>query len=495
MLPSTTVTASLLRTDDPTDLLEKTLASLDLPADWVGIRVVKDVGTWRSLRDGHPDTNLRARDHGAMVEVMVDGQLGYAATHHLTPAGLRAAATQACQQAQAAAPWQLHQFAPTIRPPVKGIYHSPIQRSLPSRTAGDINDLLVKGCDRLKVSDQIVQTRASANTREVDTWLASTSGTQVHQRFDFLMLHFGVTAQDGAVVQTRSHNGPGAHCYQGGWELLDEAQLWPKLTQVGEQAVALLTAEDCPETTTTLVLAPDQMMLQIHESIGHPLELDRILGDERNYAGGSFVKPSDFGRLQYGSKALNITFDPMVDSEFASYSFDDTGAVAERQYLIKDGILQQGLGSHESQARLGVPGVACARATNWDRPPIDRMANINLEPGDRSFTELVGAISDGVYMEANRSWSIDDQRHKFQFGCEYARRIRNGQLAEVLRNPNYRATTPQFWHSLVQVGNRASWQAFGTPFCGKGEPNQIIRVGHGSPVCAFENIEVFGGAS
>jgi predicted Zn-dependent protease len=191
---------------------------------------------------------------------------------------------------------------------------------------------------------------------------------------------------------------------------------------------------------------------------------------------------------------MNVTFDPTVANQFASYAFDDTGAVAERQYLIRQGRLERGLGSYESQARLGVPGVACARATSWDRPAIDRMANINLEPGEASFSDLIAGIEDGVYMEANRSWSIDDQRYKFQFGCEYAKRIRNGKLAETLRNPNYRATTPQFWHSLSQVGNRQTWQVYGTPFCGKGEPNQVIQVGHGAPVCAFDQIEVFGGA-
>jgi predicted Zn-dependent protease len=270
--------------------------------------------------------------------------------------------------------------------------------------------------------------------------------------------------------------------------------LWHAVDQVGSQAVELLTADECPEMATTLVLAPDQMMLQIHESIGHPLELDRILGDERNYAGGSFVKPEDFGKLQYGSDVMNVTFDPTNTSQFASYGFDDTGAVAEKQFLIRNGRLERGLGSHESQTRLGIPGVACARVTSWNRPPIDRMANINLEPGDTPVEEIIAGIEDGVYMEANRSWSIDDQRYKFQFGCEYAKRIRHGELAETLRNPNYRATTPEFWKSLVKVGNRQSWKAFGTPYCGKGEPNQVIRVGHGAPVCAFESIEVFGGA-
>jgi predicted Zn-dependent protease len=237
------------------------------------------------------------------------------------------------------------------------------------------------------------------------------------------------------------------------------------------------------------------MMLQIHESVGHPLELDRILGDERNYAGGSFVKPSDFGTLAYGSALMNITFNPTVPGEFASYGFDDTGAPATKEYLIKDGVLRRGLGGLESQARTGVAGVSCARASSWNRPPIDRMANLNLEAGSDSVAEIIRDTEHGVYMEANRSWSIDDQRYKFQFGCEYARLIENGQLTKSLRNPNYRGTTPEFWRSLVRIGDDNSWEMYGTPYCGKGEPNQSIRVGHGSPVCAFANMEVFGGGA
>jgi len=490
------VTATSQPSVEPIDLLKQTLDSLEISADWVGIRAMREDSRSRSQRDGHPEGNSRSRSQGAMVEVLVEGQLGYAATNQFSVAGLRTAAHQAYQQAKAAAPWRIFGFQPEIRPQVFGIYHSTVRQPLKSLSAQDVNQLLNKICHGLQVSDKIVQARASITTKEVDTWLVSTSGTQVHQRLSFLAPAFSATAQDGAIVQTRTHNGFRANCYQGGWEHLGQSNdFWAAVHRVGEQALELLTAPDCPEMTTNLVLAPDQMMLQIHESIGHPLELDRILGDERNYAGGSFVKPDDFGHLQYGSHLLNVTFDPTVAHEFASYAFDDTGAVAERRYLIRDGVLERGLGSHESQARLDVPGVACARATSWDRPPIDRMANINVEPGDRSFTDIIGSIEDGVYMEANRSWSIDDQRFKFQFGCEYAKRIRNGELAETLRNPNYRATTPQFWSSLVQVGDRSTWKVYGTPFCGKGEPNQIIRVGHGAPVCAFANIEVFGGAS
>jgi predicted Zn-dependent protease len=235
------------------------------------------------------------------------------------------------------------------------------------------------------------------------------------------------------------------------------------------------------------------MLLQIHESIGHPLEIDRILGDERNYAGSSFVKLSDFGNLVYGSPLMNVSFDPHQVGEFASYNYDDLGIPATKEYLIKDGILLRGLGSIESQARSGILGVANARACSWNRPPIDRMANINLEAGTDSFNDIIRQIEYGVYMEANRSWSIDDYRNKFQFGCEYGKLIENGQLTKTIRNPNYRGITNPFWRSLKAVGSPETMGTYGSPFCGKGEPNQAIRVGHASPVCWFEQVEVFGG--
>ena len=261
-----------------------------------------------------------------------------------------------------------------------------------------------------------------------------------------------------------------------------------------EDTVELLSAEECPDESTTLVLAPDQMMLQIHESVGHPLEIDRILGDERNYAGSSFVRPEDFGNLQYGSSLMNIVFDPTVQNQVASYAFDDGGLKAEKAHIIKDGILLRGLGGAESQLRSGIPGVADFRASSWDRAPIDRMANLNLEAGESSFDEIIGSVERGVFMRSNRSWSIDDYRNKFQFGCEYGKLIENGKLTRTLRNPNYRGISSSFWNNLGMVGDRDTLEVFGTPFCGKGEPNQIIRVGHASPVCLFENVDVFGGA-
>jgi predicted Zn-dependent protease len=481
------------------ETLTTAIEKIDVPADWIGIRALRDQGSQRAMRDGHPQQNERSLNQGAMVEVLANGQFGYSATNQLTPEALQAAARQAYEQAIAASRWAVHRFTQAVRPPVKGEYISPYEQALDSLAVGDINDLLRRLCEQLKVSANIVRTSAVARSHDIESWFVSSNGSHLYQKLVLVESHLGAIAQAPGVTQSRTDNGYLARSYQGGWETLladpDAVDgLWARSQRIGEQAVALLDAPECPDTATTLVLAPDQMMLQIHESIGHPLELDRILGDERNYAGGSFVKPEDFGRLVYGSPLMNVTFDATQAGELASYRFDDTGVVADRHYLIEAGVLQRGLGGLESQARLNLPGVACSRASSWNRPAIDRMANINLEPGDTKFEDMIGSIEDGVYMESNRSWSIDDQRHKFQFGCEYARKIENGQLTTVLKNPNYRATTPQFWQSLSQVGDRQSWQTYGTPYCGKGEPNQLVRVGHAAPVCAFENIEVFGGA-
>ena len=472
--------------------LSKAIETLSLPVEWIGLRAVKETVAYRHVRDQTPQNNGKSLSQGVMVEVLVNGQIGYGATNSLHLSDIHAAAKTAYHQALAASQWSVYFLTTAVRPKVVGQYSSPFVKPLDVMSPGDLNDLLIRLCQQLKVSEQIVQTNALAITNETDSWYVSSNGSEVYQRFLMLETHYGVTAQADGIVQQRSNNGYLAHCYQGGWELFPEANLWERAQQIGEQAVELLSAEDCPTTTTNLVLAPDQMMLQIHESVGHPLELDRILGDERNYAGGSFVKPTDFGNRVYGSQLMNITFNPTVEGEFASYRFDDTGTPATREYLIKEGILLRGLGSLESQSRSGIPGVACARASSWNRPPIDRMANLNLEPGTDSFETLIGDIEHGVYMESNQSWSIDDQRHKFQFGCEYAKLIENGKLTKTLRNPNYRSTTPEFWHRLARVGNDSTWQMYGTPYCGKGEPNQTIRVGHGSPVCVFKDIEVFG---
>ena len=472
--------------------LEKTLNDLTVNADWIGLRQVNDVTTTKVFRDAKPQSNGRKYTNGVMVEVIVNGQLGYCATNRLDLASIQWAVEMAQQQARQASQWSIFHFNTNIRPSTKGTYKFTANISKNHIIEKDLNDLLIETCHRLKVSDQIVKTTAVAQISQIKHHFVSSNGANIEQEFHLVATDYEATAQEGNIVQKRTDNGMMARCYQGGLEYLNTELTFARVQRIGEEAVKLLSAEECPDMITTLVLAPDQMMLQIHESIGHPLELDRILGDERNYAGSSFVKLTDFGTLAYGSSLMNVTFDPTVQGELASYGFDDAGLKAEKEYLIKDGILLRGLGSLESQARAKVPGVANFRSSSWNRPPIDRMANLNLESGKSSFSEIISSIEHGVYMQSNRSWSIDDYRNKFQFGCEYARLIENGKLTKTLRNPNYRGVTQHFWHNLVFVGDDSTREIYGTPYCGKGEPNQCIRVGHASPVCAFQNIQVFG---
>ncbi|MNJ92593.1 protease TldD [compost metagenome] len=470
--------------------LHKLLKDLKGSADWVSLRHVAEKTTYRSVRDEKPDSNGINVDHGVMVEVLVDGHFGYAGTSDVTESGVKKAFQQAVSVARKAAPHKVHGFSLEQRPLAQGRYSSPVVKSLDSFSAKEISDIFVEATRAMKLSDKIVSRSASAQIIESEFITVSSNGSDVHQKFSIVSTDFSTTAAHAGETQMRSDNGGLARCLQVGAEIFDRASILDRSKRIAEEALELLSADNCPSESLDLILAPDQMTLQVHESIGHPLEYDRILGDERNYAGWSFVKPEDFGNLQYGSPLMNVTFDPTVSNEMASYAFDDAGAKATREFLIKDGLLMRGLGSLESQARLKLPGVANYRSSSWNRAPIDRMANINLEGGSSTLEEMIGSVERGVFMMANKSWSIDDYRNKFQFGSEYAKLIEHGKLTKTLKNPNYRGTTVKFWNSLKAVSK--NMETFGSPYCGKGEPNQVIRVGHSTPYCLFADVEVFG---
>jgi len=469
------------------------LNAIDVPAEWVGLREVYEVHTPRMIRDGVPVINSSNSSHGIMVEVLVDGQFGYYATPNMTQEAISLAAKKAYNQAKISSKHAVYHFNQSARPAHKGSYRSPFIKDKNSISAGKLNNILLEAYNHLKVNDKIVSASSLCQIIETNFNFVSSNGSDIQQ--DFLMFEFDLsaTAAEGSNQQTRTFGGMRGTCRQMGLEYFDKFEIYANANRIGEQAIELLNADDCPSGEMDLVIAPDQMMLQIHESIGHALEVDRILGDERNYAGWSFVKLEDFGTLKYGSDLMNITFDPTLESEYASYAFDDGGLKATKEYLIKDGVLVRGLGGKESQIRSGLDGVANFRASSWNRAPIDRMANINLEPGDSTFDQLISKVEKGIFVESNKSWSIDDYRNKFQFGCEYGRLIENGKLTKVVKNPNYRGVSTPFWNSLKGVGNSDTFGIYGTPNCGKGEPNQVIRVGHASPACLFDKIQVFGG--
>lgn len=428
---------------------------------------------------------------GAMVTIRHKGGLGYAATSDLSRDGIRHAIDSARAWAEASAGKMVPGFAEPATKPVTANWKGPERKPWAALSHTQKMDRLMAASRALKIDPRILDWSAIFWSIAKEQLYLTASGTRIAQHFHYLRPSLSASANAGGETQTRTY---GDNMMKlGGAEVLDAMQFDLAPQRVAREAIELIEAQNCPEGRMDLVLAPDQMVLQIHESIGHPLELDRILGDERNYAGTSFVTPDMFGTYRYGSEHLNITFDPTIDTEVASYGFDDEGTRASREYIIRNGILERPLGGATSQSRANLSGVANERASAWNRPPIDRMSNLNLEPGDRTFGELIGAVENGVYMESNRSWSIDDSRNKFQFGCERARLIKDGALGPVVRNPNYRGISANFWRNLDGVGRADTVEVMGTPFCGKGEPNQVVKVGHATPPCLFRQIDVFGG--
>lgn len=474
------------------DDIEKRFRAIASAVDHCTLRIERRREEKLQVERDAPGPRRALESFGAMATVRHDGGLGYCATSDLSESGLKSAIARATELAALSARRMTPGF-PGPRPLTEQAeYQGPQAQRWSDVPLTDRLGLLDRASRALKVDDRIADWGAALWSIDKEQLYLDAAGGRIAQRFHYLMPSLWAQASAQGETQRRTFGDSGMRV--GGAEVLGQLGFDTAPARIATQAIELLEAPNCPEGTMDIILAPDQMVLQIHESIGHPLELDRILGDERNYAGTSFVTPDMFGTFRYGSDLLNITFDPGIGEEVASYAFDDEGTPATREHLIKDGILMRPLGGATSQARANLPGVANERACSWNRPPIDRMANINLEPGEGSLEDLVGRVERGVYMESNRSWSIDDSRNKFQFGCEYAREIKDGRLGRVVRNPNYRGVSSAFWNALKGVGGPETFEVAGTPFCGKGEPNQAIRVGHATPACLFGDIAVFGGA-
>ena len=462
--------------------------------DFWSLRLVEETSESYTVRKNVALPLCASTDRGAMASVYAGGGYGYAATSDTSAAGLRAAFERAASWARATAKYALLDARTLPRPGARGEYASP-SLAAPSISRRDWFDLLMRESQSAAIDPRIVDWETSMEVRIAAHRLITSEGGDLVQRYRFLIPGMSVTAHANGDTQTRTLHGYRGICQQGASEILARFAFHGAARRIADEALELIAAPNCPTGTMDVLLMPDQMILQIHESIGHPLELDRILGDERNFAGTSFVTPDMFGTYRYGSDVLNVTFDPTRSEELASYGWDDDGTPAERVHLIRKGILERPLGGAISQARAKTSGVANSRADGWNRPPIDRMANLNIEPGDADLDAMIAGIEHGVLMATNSSWSIDDSRNKFQFGCEWGQLIERGKLTTVVKNPNYRGISANFWRSLTRVGNAATFEVLGTPYCGKGEPSQLIRVGHASPACVFTGVDVFGGDS
>jgi TldD protein len=322
------------------------------------------------------------------------------------------------------------------------------------------------------------------------SWFVSSEGSRIQQTV--IQTGAGIEAiavRDGEV-QIRSYPGSfRGHFASAGYELIDEADLPAHAQKTAEQAVALLSAPECPSVETTLVLDGHQVMLQVHESVGHPTELDRVLGMEAAYAGTSWVRVEDLGDLRYGSEFVNITADATIEGGLGSFAYDDEGVEAQRVDLVRAGVLVGFQTSRETAAVVGAErSNGTMRAEGWENFPLIRMTNINLLPHEGSLEDLLAEVTDGIFMSTNKSWSIDDKRKNFQFGCEIAWEIKNGRLGRMLKNPRYTGITPQFWASCDAIAGPDEWKVHGTPNCGKGQPGQTMRVGHGTAPARFRNV-------
>jgi predicted Zn-dependent protease len=468
--------------------------SLAPAVDFCSLRMVEESAEHLTVRQDVLQPISASFDSGAMITVIHRGGYGYAATSDLSAAGLQDAIARASAWAAASAGRSVVDYSTITLPRSSGSYASPQQADAPQMSRKERIALLMDESRACRIDPRIVDWSASLGVIRSSQLYLTADGAVTQQQFDYVIPNLAATANHGVDTQTRSLGGQyNGYCRQGGMEVLAAAGFHGAGARIAQQALDLLASPNCPTGKMDLLLMPEQMMLQIHESIGHPLELDRILGDERNFAGTSFVTPDMFGTFRYGSELLNVTHDPGRGEQFASYQWDDDGSPAEKTWLIRNGLLERPLGGAISQARAEIPGVANSRACSWNRPPIDRMANLNIEPGASSLADMIKSVERGVLMDTNVSWSIDDSRNKFQFGCESARLIENGELKGVLKNPNYRGVSESFWRSLKAVGDASTFKVMGTPFCGKGEPSQVIRVGHASPACLFANVDVFGG--
>jgi len=460
-------------------------------ADYADARFVSTESETLTVRNQEMETLNRGLSQGIGIRVLTGGYWGFAATARTTPEDIERTAGLAVSIARAASrlpmePIRLAEVAPARGSWSTSVLEDPFTVPLDEKVA-----LLMEASRRLQGVPGVTFGEASMDFLRRRSSFASNEGAAIEQT----IVHSGggieATAISDGEMQRRSFpNSFRGHIRAAGYEHIRTLGLVEETERTGREAVELLSAKDCPSEVTTLVLDSNQVILQVHESVGHPLELDRVLKMEEAYAGTSFVSPEDRGKLRYGSDLVTITADATLAGGLGSFAFDDEGVPAQRVTLIDRGIFQEFLSSRETAPVVGGRSTAAMRADGWENLPLIRMTNINLEPGEGTLAEIIGDTKDGIFMTTNTSWSIDDKRVNFQFGCELARRIRDGRLAEVYRNPNYAGITTQFWGSCDAVGGAEEWVLWGTPNCGKGQPGQVARVGHGAPPARFRDVQV-----
>jgi TldD protein len=433
---------------------------------------------------------------GLGIRVLDRGCWGFSATDDLTPGGIEAAATLAVEIARSSSVAKKRdiELAPEDRYVADWVSPCLID---PFSIGVDHNLALLLAIDaELRREAGITMAETSMNFTRTRQVFASSIGSLIDQTRTVSGAGFTALTYKDDAIQKRSYpNSFGGQHQLKGYELVEELNLLANAPRVASEAMALHAADQCPEGVFDLILDSSQLGLQIHESVGHPIELDRVLGSEANYAGMSFLTLEKLGKLRYGSDIVNVVCDarPEHGPGLGTFLFDDEGVPAKQNDIIRAGLFTGYMTSRETASAVGeTRSNGTMRADGWSHIPLIRMTNVSLKPGEQSLDEVFAGVDHAIYMETNKSWSIDDKRYNFQFGCEIAWEIRNGKRVRMLKNPSYSGISTEFWNSCAAIAGAEHWTLWGTPNCGKGQPEQVMGTGHGASPARFRNIKIGG---
>jgi TldD protein len=461
-------------------------------AGYADVRVVRRRDESIAIKTGRVEGVASGESEGFGVRVLVDGAWGFASSHLLTATEADRVAAEAVRIARASATALRHPTQLDARPPAHGRYETPFEEDpFEVPLEGKIADLLAADQVAAGVKGIAFTESSYAAQREWKTF-AATDGSLTEQVITHVGAGVEANSVDGDEHQRRSYPDSGGGWQAGGYEYIRGLNLRERAGPLADEAVALLTAPQCPSGQFTIILDPSQLYLQVHESCGHPSELDRVFGTEASYAGTSFLTTDKLeSSFRYGSDLIDIVADATAPGGMGTFGWDDEGVAAQAVPLVQNGIFVGYLTSRETAPRIGRQSGGAMRADGWNRIPLIRMTNINLlpKPG-MSLDEIVADTDDGLYLASNRSWSIDDRRLNFQFATEVAYEIKGGKRGRLFKNPTYTGITYEFWRSCDAVGDESSYVMLGTPNCGKGEPGQTGHIGHAVPGARFRNVQV-----
>ncbi|MCR4391353.1 MAG: TldD/PmbA family protein [Candidatus Acetothermia bacterium] len=466
----------------------------DLGVDYGEVRGERRIEENIDTRNREVDMLSRRESRGIGIRVLHRGAWGFAATGDLTKTGLRRAATSALAIARATAQLQREPVELAPEPAHRDAFATPCVRDPLAVPLEEKLGLLITAAERILAVPGVAMAKGSMAAWRIEKVFGNTEGSLIRQTITSCGAGIEAYAAGAGEIQRRSYpNSFGGDFANAGYEFIEAMDLPGHAQGIAEEAVALLSAPVCPTGVFDVIIGGSQMALQVHESLGHPSELDRVLGTELSYAGGSFLTLDKRGNFRYGSDIVNIVADATVPGGLGTFGYDDEGVPAQKVDLVRGGMFVGYLTSRETAPKIGVQrSGGAARASSWARIPLIRMTNISLLPGRGTLDELIAGTEHGIYLETNKSWSIDDRRVNFQFGTEIAWEIRGGRKARMLKNALYTGITPEFWRSCVAICGPQEWHMWGLPNCGKGEPGQVMQVGHGTAPAKFTGVQVRG---